>query len=263
MFDVKTFGTLSSSGQYEKKVSISYDTFEHDPEADIKILVQIEPPLYFRVIHGISNIVEEVIKNYKNFDLILTWNEDLLHLPNAQKFVFGCCWIDWENFSPEKKNQVSFITSNKDWAPGHKVRLSIWEGLEDAEDLNGFDILKHMSPPKVKSKNFLFENAKYSITAENEKLNNWITEKVIDCFATKTIPIYWGCPNIGEYFNKDGIISFDTLEELKEILDNLDENYYEKHKQSIEENFEKSKEYWNFHERIDKVVLNLIEGFEK
>ena len=114
---------------------------------------------------------------------------------------------------------------SKGQKPGHQMRLSIWEGLEDAEKLNGFEILKHMSPPRVLSKNFLFENAKFSITLENEKLENWITEKIIDCFASKTIPIYWGCPNIGEYFNTDGIISFNSLEELKDILDNLEESY--------------------------------------
>lgn len=251
VFDVKTFGTLSSTGQYEKSVSISYDTLEHDPTAEVKVLVQIEPP-------AILKTTQAIIDNAEKFDLILTWNTDLLHLPNAQKFIFGCCWIDWDTFNPEKKKQVSFITSDKGWAAGHQMRLSIWDGLDGVEDLNGFEIIKHMSPPRVPSKNFLFENAKYSITLENEKLENWITEKIIDCFASKTIPIYWGCPNIGEYFNIDGIITFDTLEELKEILDNLEESYYDSRIDIIEENYEKSKEYFNFFHRIDQYISNFI-----
>lgn len=251
MFDVKTFGTLSSECQYEKTVSISYDTLEYDPSAEVKVLVQLEPP-------SILNITQDIMDNYDNFDLILTWNSELLEFPNAQKFIFGTCWIDWDNFKPDKQKQVSFITSNKSWAPGHKMRLSIWDGLEEAEDLNGFEIVKHISPPKVESKNFLFENAKYSIALENEKLENWITEKVIDCFATKTIPIYWGCPNIGDYFNQDGILVFDTLDELKEILDNLDESYYDSKKDIIEENYEKSKSYWDFHQRVKEIIENYI-----
>lgn len=251
MFDVKTFGTLSSECQYEKTVSISYDTLEYDPSAEVKVLVQLEPP-------SILNITQDIMDNYDNFDLILTWNSELLEFPNAQKFIFGTCWIDWDNFKPDKQKQVSFITSNKSWAPGHKMRLFIWDGLEEAEDLNGFEIVKHISPPKVESKNFLFENAKYSIALENEKLENWITEKVIDCFATKTIPIYWGCPNIGDYFNQDGILVFDTLDELKEILDNLDESYYDSKKDIIEENYEKSKSYWDFHQRVKEIIENYI-----
>jgi len=253
MFDVKTFGTLSSSGQYEKTVSISYDTVEYDLSAELKVLVQIEPP-------AILNTTQTILDNAEKFDLILTWNKELLELPNSQEFIFGCCWIDWDTFSPEKRKQVSFITSDKGWAPGHQMRLSIWDGLEDAEDLNGFEILKYMSPPRAPSKNFLFENAKYSITLENQKLENWITEKVIDCFASKTIPIYWGCPNIGEYFNIDGILTFDTLEELKEILDNLEESYYDDHIDIIEENFERSKPYWDFHARVKQTIQDFISG---
>lgn len=253
MFDVKTFGTLSSSDQHKKTVSISYDTIEYDPSAEVKVLVQIEPP-------AILNTTQTILDNAEKFDLILTWNKDLLALPNAQKFIFGCCWIDWDTFNPEKRKQISFITSNKGWAPGHQIRLSIWDGLEDVEDLNGFEILKHMSPPRAPSKNFLFENAKYSITLENQKLENWITEKVIDCFASKTIPIYWGCPNIGDYFNTDGIITFDTLEELKDILDNLEESYYDDRIDIIEENFEISKSYWDFHIRVKHTIQDFISG---
>ena len=64
MFDVKTFGTLSSTGQYEKSVSISYDTLEYDPTAEVKVLVQIEPP-------AILNITQEILDNYKKFKSLL------------------------------------------------------------------------------------------------------------------------------------------------------------------------------------------------
>ena len=161
-----------------------------------------------------------------------------------QKFIFGCCWIEWDTFKPNKKKVVSFNTSDKGWAPGHKLRQQIWDGLEDAEDLNGFEIVKHRSPPRTPNKNYLFETAKYHIVVENERRNNWITEKTIDCFASKTIPIFWGAPNIGEYFNTDGIIIFNTIEELKDIL---------------EENYERSKEYWDFHARVRKTIEEFID----
>lgn len=255
MFDVKTFGTLASqiTGPYEKTVSISYDTVEHDPNCDVKVVVQIEPPST-----DPFNTSQLILDNYQQFDLVLTWRKELFHLPNVQKYIFGSCWIDWENFKPNKKNQVSFITSSKNWAPGHQIRLSIWDGLEEAENLNGFEILKYKSPPWVDSRNFLFEHAKYSIVVENQKLDNLITEKVIDCFATKTVPIYWGCPNIGDYFNSDGIITFDTLENLKDILDNLEESYYDSRIDIIEENFEKSKKYWDFQKTIETIIKEYI-----
>jgi hypothetical protein len=251
MFDVKTSGTLSSEGQYRKKVHIAYDRIIFDQTCDLNILVQIEPP-------SILDITDLIRANTNKYDLILTWNEDLLDLPNAQKFVFGSCWINQETFEPNKGKYISFNTSNKGWAPGHQLRQQIWEGLEDAEDLNGFGIIKHKSPPRIPTKDFLFEVAKYHIVVENEQRNNWITEKLIDCLATRTIPIYWGASNIGEYFNTDGMIIFNTIEELKDILDNLDEKFYDDRVDIINENFERSKEYWDFHARVRKTIEDYI-----
>lgn len=247
MFDVKTFGALSSTGQYEKSVSISYDTLEHDPTAEVKVLVQMEPP-------AILKTTQAILDNYKKFDLILGWNENILHLPNAKKFSFGTCWINFDTFVPKKKKEVSFITSNKNFAPGHQLRQQIWEGLEEADNLNGFKILKHKSPPWIEDRNKMFSTSKYCISVENSQVNNYFSEKIIDCFASKTIPIYWGCPNIGEYFNTDGILIFNTIYELKNILDNLNEEFYDTNIDVINENFEKSKKYWDFHLRIRNII---------
>ena len=35
----------------------------------------------------------------------------------------------------------------------------------------------------------------------------YFTEKLLDCFATGTIPVYLGAPDIDKHFNKDGIIN--------------------------------------------------------
>jgi hypothetical protein len=36
----------------------------------------------------------------------------------------------------------------------------------------------------------------------------------LDCFLFKSMPIYWGCSNIGDYFNKHGIIEFNNVDDL-------------------------------------------------
>lgn len=251
LFDVSTTGGLKSEGQYEKKVHIAYDDIGYRSEADLNVLVQIEP-------RSILNIHDGIKINHELWDAILTWDEDLLQLPNAHLFIFGSCWIDSETYTENKQKHCSFITSDKSYAPGHKLRQQVWDGLQDAEDLNGFSVIKHKSPPRIHSKNFLFETAKYHITIENEKTNNWITEKTIDCFASKTVPILWGAPNIGEYFNTDGIITFDTIEDLKNILDNLDESFYDERQDAIQENHERSKAYWDFHARVRTFIETFI-----
>ncbi len=252
---VKSFGNeccFSPTDKFEKTVSVSYDSVEHDPDAEVKVFIHNEASIVNP--HTIPN----VLNNYESFDLILSWSDELKHLPNFKTFIFGDCWIDFDTFKPQKGNQVSFITSNKSFAPGHQMRLDIWSGLDGVEELNGMELLKHMSPPRVPNKNFIFEKAKYSIVVENVQCNNMITEKLIDSFATKTIPIYWGAPNVGDYFNTKGILSFNTLYELKDILDNLQESFYDDNHDVIEENYEESKKYWDYHETRRLKIENFI-----
>ena len=57
----------------------------------------------------------------------------------------------------------------------------------------------------------------FSVVIENDKYDDYFTEKITDCFATGTIPIYWGTKNIGKYFDTDGIIQILSDEPIKEI----------------------------------------------
>jgi hypothetical protein len=68
----------------------------------------------------------------------------------------------------------------------------------------------------------------FHIAVENVKIDNWYTEKIAQSFATKTVPIYWGCPNIKELgYDERGIIRFNSEEELIRIINNLTpEDYY-------------------------------------
>jgi hypothetical protein len=57
------------------------------------------------------------------------------------------------------------------------------------------------------------------------------------------VPIYWGCPTLGEFFDLEGIILFNTLEELGGILQNLSVEEYEKRLPAIHRNFELAANY--------------------
>ena len=45
------------------------------------------------------------------------------------------------------------------------------------------------------------------------KVDNFFTEVLTDTFRLGTVPIFWGCPNISEYFDIDGIIVFDERDD--------------------------------------------------
>jgi AAA15 family ATPase/GTPase len=85
-------------------------------------------------------------------------------------------------------------------------------------------------------------------------MKNWFTEKIIDCFMTKTIPIYKGCPNIGDFYEEKGIIKFETIEELEQILNSLDGEIYQNMIEHIEKNYEKALSDIPFEKRVENTI---------
>lgn len=177
-------------------------------------------------------------QNYNKFFKIFTHDKDLLSLPNVILIPYGGCWIKKEDFYiyPKDKN-ISIVCSNKRYLNGHILRHECVNLFKDVIDIygNGYN--------PIDQKIISLKNYRYQIVIENTKKDFWFTEKIIDCFVTGTIPIYYGCPSIGDFFNKDGVLTFDSINELKNILENMPENLYEEKKQAIEDNFQIAKKF--------------------
>lgn len=71
---------------------------------------------------------------------------------------------------------------------------------------------------EIKNKKGGIDKYKFSIAIENSVEENYFTEKLTDCILLDTTPIYFGCPNINNYF--DNIYNLHSLdvEELEDIL---------------------------------------------
>jgi hypothetical protein len=91
---------------------------------------------------------------------------------------------------------------------------------------------------------------------ENVRKDFWFTEKIIDCFVTGTVPVYYGCPSIGDFFNTDGIIQFENPVNLSEIIKNLNHDIYSSKIKAIEENFTTAKKYLLAENQIFKYFNN-------
>lgn len=69
----------------------------------------------------------------------------------------------------------------------------------------------------------------FSIALENTIQYNYFTEKIIDCMFTYTVPLYRGCPNIGQYFDRRGMIFVDSGPDIIEKANSLTErDYYDR-----------------------------------
>jgi hypothetical protein len=113
----------------------------------------------------------------------------------------------------------------------------------------------------IPSKDPFFINAKFHIACENQDMPNMFTEKLLDCFKTYTVPIYFGCHNIEQYFNPKGILQFRTIEEFEQIIENLTLETYDEMLPYIKENYELARPYWEksvfqrIEEQIEKFII--------
>jgi hypothetical protein len=175
--------------------------------------------------------------NHHKFYKILTFDRQILeNIPNTNLLPIGGCWIKEEDIKIHKKNKlVSIIVSTKRNLEGHILRHNIVDNFPNIHVYgSGYN--------HIDNKITGLKDYKFSIVVENQKTDYYFTEKLIDCFVTGTIPIYWGCPSIGNFFNIEGMVTFENIEDLNNIIENLD-SIYEKKVGYIEENFNLAKKY--------------------
>lgn len=193
----------------------------------------IEPPSI------IPEIYNNITTTNSNFKTVLTYSRDLLEREdNFEFYPHGGCWIPKESQKIYGKNKmISMIASNKNATYGHRLRHEIASKFNDKINLYG----RGYKPIELKTEGLI--DYRFSIVIENIKMDYYFTEKIIDCFMTGTIPIYYGCPSIEKFFDINGIMTFDTVDELENILYNLTEKDYNEKYESIKNNFEKAKEF--------------------
>ena len=184
-----------------------------------------------------KNSYQFMLKNYNLFDKIFTFDKDLLDInDNFILTPIGGCWIEEKDrIIHEKNKNISMILSSKISTSGHKLRHKIYESIKN------IDYYGYMNPIEKKIESL--KNYMFSVVVENTKKDYYFTEKLIDCFITGTIPIYWGCPSIKDFFDDNGIINFNSVDELEKIIKNIDNNFYESKKEYIIKNYHLAKNY--------------------
>ena len=227
-----------------------------------KIYVQMDADL----ICGHYNYLKT---NFCKFDYILCFDPSQINSSNTIQLICGGTWIDKSDYInidiSLKKFKISNLCGTKQYTHAHNLRIHLYM---NQSIFNTYPITFFRTPPnghgsyngailpdinnnpiigsEHKAKINLFKDFQYSIIIENTKEISCFSEKIIDCLITKTIPIYYGCENISDYFNTDGWIilrSDDIIKELYEKLSLLNEEYYSKYSNTIEDNYKKAIKY--------------------
>jgi hypothetical protein len=169
----------------------------------------------------------------KQFSTVITSHRDIWHhhpvyeqqaLPwhvgRKQRSHVDLSWskdydelISIRNFN--KKNKISVVCSSKKFSPGHKKRLEfsyhLKEVFGDGIDLFGRGI------EEIEDKWDALASYKYHIAMENCAVDDYWTEKLSDAFLAGCHPVYYGCPNIGKYFNPAALTQIDINKPEKAI----------------------------------------------
>jgi hypothetical protein len=186
----------------------------------------------------IPHIYNYVENNVHKFKKIWSHDLELIKKVNGVFVPFGGCWIDeWDYGIHPKTKNFSIIASGKRQLTGHQLRHQIIQAGGSSIDLFGGGYAP------IGNKIDGLKDYRYHFVIENCKTDCWFTEKLIDCLVTGTIPIYWGCPSISNFFNVDGFIIFNDLTDLKEKLKLCTPEYYESKLPIIKENFERAKNH--------------------
>ena len=215
------------------------------------------------------------------FTAILTWNDDLLdNIDNTVNFTYNGQTLDnsfIDNLNSKEFN-ISFLCGTKTIVEGHKLRQKVYDigdkinmpkkwyyVLEDYDHNTntrpGYsEYSKDLShiPKNIDvigyGRRVLFNDSMFNVVIENVNHNNWYN-KIGDNFLTKTIPLYWGCPNIDQFgYDERGIIRFNNEDELLDIINNLTPETYENMLPYINHNYELAK--------IDTFENNISQFFD-
>ena len=82
-------------------------------------------------------------------------------------------------------------------------------------------------PEGVEDKAEFLEKYKFNIACENVSHPGYCTEKIVQAFASGTVPIYWGDPDVTKYFNPKAFINcneYDSINDVLKVVKALDED---------------------------------------
>lgn len=172
------------------------------------------------------------------FRWVLTHDKKLLelHSQQARFYPFGGTRLTGWGLKA-KAHLCSLIVGKKDKTEGHQLRHAA------AQKFSDLHLYGQPYTPWLENKHPALDAYCFSVVIENTREDYWFTEKLIDCLAVGTIPIYWGCPDIGRFVDPRGLLTFSDLDELENILAELSFEQYAKMRPYAHFNLQRAREY--------------------
>jgi hypothetical protein len=228
---------------------------------DLDLVNQVQSPIKVAWMVEARSILPKtfdcLLELEDKFDYILTWYEDLLER-NPKKYkriVTGSTRIpEPDRKIYEKTKLCSLLVTRQMSTEAHRFRHQLAGLLENTS--MGVDIYgpNHLPYPTklVAHKDYMF-----SIVIMNSCENFFFTEYLIDCFMCGTIPIFYGCPKLGEFFNMEGILHFTRFEEIFTLLPTITPELYLSKLEAVKDNFQRAQKYISTDDMLADILLKI------
>lgn len=184
---------------------------------------------------------------------ILTHSSMLLsRLTNARFTAHGGAFVsNAAALNPSKQHRISLVASSKNSTIGHRLRhrIAAWS-RKSATDLKLFGTAYY----RIDDKREAHDNYFFSVCIENSRTPGYFTEKLIDSFLCRSLPIYWGAPDIAHFFDPRGMICCNSELELQHVTQNVTEADYRLRLPYLEQNIQRALAFSDFYSNAVMVL---------
>lgn len=200
----------------------------------------------------------------REFEKIFTYDDQLLNEVGNAAFYPVCAavWygvddsiatLDAKAYEKKERN-ISIVSSGKATCNLHRFRMEVARLCKRENLADTFGTFDGGRPCPIEE---TLARYRYSIAIENNISDYFFCEKLTNCFAAQTIPIYLGAKKIDEFFNIDGIIKLEVkdLKDISKILQQCDEKEYMRRLPAVLDNYQRVQEYLNMD---DYLYLNYL-----
>ena len=151
-----------------------------------------------------------------------------------------------------QRSGISLIASMKNDLEGHKLRHK----LISFDNSNTHQLLTPLGRAYKEFDDMVtaFAPFRYSVVIENCSEPHYFTEKITNCLACKTIPIYWGHESVKQYFDTSNWLFFNDLEDGYEKIKFASSGEHVVSHDKVHENYVQAKSYKNLFERIAEKI---------
>lgn len=249
---------------HKKPVEVYIDEFSREPipEGTIRIVMLEEPR---------RGTLFWLVQNHPQcYDVVLTYEDEILQTnPKARLFRCADTWVAG-CVPPYKKFAVSTVVGGKKdiRMAGYAMRHELYERRKEINISTDFYLSNNYKWAEADynnalilgdTKTILFD-CMFHVAIENRAMKHYFSEKLLDCFQTRTIPIYCGCENVEDYFNIDGIFKVKSVDEIISVCNSLTPEDYEKRTGAMEENFQLAQSRISYLEQLEAKIRQVLKS---